>query len=121
MGKNSTAAIRKKLGEMTSPGLSAGIFDWLLAESLKMPHVYAAKLLYNNRISDWSDVIPRITVPSLIIGGKGSSTPWKCLLWQNRMIAGSKLEIFEADEGGSHFIFVENAEKYIKVVCDFLG
>jgi pimeloyl-ACP methyl ester carboxylesterase len=121
MGQNPVAAVRKKLTEMTSAGLPAEIFEWLLAESLKMPNTYAAKLLYNNRISDWSDLIPRITVPSLIIGGKGSSTPWKSLLWQNKVIAGSKLEIFEAAEGGSHFIFVENPEKYAKVVCDFLG
>jgi pimeloyl-ACP methyl ester carboxylesterase len=120
-GKDSRENTIKRLRTMTSPALPDAAFDWLLEENLNMPRDYAARLLYNNWINDWSDVIPRIAVPTLIIGGKGSSTPWKTLLWQNRVIAGSRLEIFEEDEGGSHFIFVENPEKYIKVVRDFLG
>ncbi|MDR1315442.1 MAG: alpha/beta hydrolase [Spirochaetales bacterium] len=120
-GENSPAARRGRLKDMTSATLNASVFEWLLGENLKMPQDYAAKLLYNNWIGDWSDIIPRISVPTLLIGGRGSSTPWKTLVWQNRVISGSRLEIFEESEGGSHFIFVENPGKYLKVVRDFLG
>jgi pimeloyl-ACP methyl ester carboxylesterase len=120
-GKDSRGATRKRLQDMTSKCLPARTFDWLLEENLKMPRDYAAQLLYNNWVNDWSDVIGRIRIPTLIIGGKGSSTPWECLLWQHKVIDGSRLEIFEENEGGSHFIFVENPEKYLNVVCDFLG
>jgi pimeloyl-ACP methyl ester carboxylesterase len=120
-GENSPGARRGRLKVMTSAAMPAPVFDWLLEENLKMPRDYAARLLYNNWVNDWSDIIPRITVPALLIGGRGSSTPWKALAWQNKVIAGSRLEIFEESEGGSHFTFVENPEKYIKVVSDFLG
>jgi pimeloyl-ACP methyl ester carboxylesterase len=120
-GKDFFEAAKKRLRDMTSKSLPEQTFDWLLEENLKMPREYAARLLYNNWVNDWSDVIPRLQVPTLIIGGRGSSTPWECLLWQHKVIDGSRLEIFEENEGGSHFIFVENPEKYLHVVRDFLG
>jgi pimeloyl-ACP methyl ester carboxylesterase len=120
-GADSRTVREKRLKDMTGKTMSSGIFGWLLEENLKMPREYAARLLYNNWVNDWSDLIPRITVPTLIIGGKASVVSWETLLWQNKMIIGSKLEIFEEDEGGSHFIFVENPGKFARIVCDFLG
>jgi pimeloyl-ACP methyl ester carboxylesterase len=32
----------------------------------------------------------------------------------------AKIEIFETDEGGSHFMFMENPQKFNKIALDFL-
>ena len=39
----------------------------------------------------------------------------------NEQIAGSRLELFGADEGGQHFMFMENPTKFNAVVGEFLG
>ena len=47
--------------------------------------------------------------------------PWKSQVWIHENIAGSELVLFEADEGGKHFMFIENPEKFNKVVAEFIG
>ena len=51
----------------------------------------------------------------------GQDFPLKSQEWIAKQIKGAKLEVFEAEEGGSHFMFLENPEKFNKVVGEFLG
>src|SRR5262245_4908433 len=46
---------------------------WMLAQNVLCPRQHAAPLLYHLATQDWRDVIPRITLPTLIIGGQGTS------------------------------------------------
>jgi hypothetical protein len=34
---------------------------------------------------------------------------------------GSRVEIFEENEGGNHFMFMENPEKFNRIVKEFMG
>ena len=34
---------------------------------------------------------------------------------------GAKIEIFEENEGGNHFMFMENPDKFNRIVRDFIG
>jgi non-heme chloroperoxidase len=36
-------------------------------------------------------------------------------------IPGSRLEIFEEEQGGNHFMFIEGHEKFNQIVADFVG
>jgi non-heme chloroperoxidase len=94
---------------------------WALEQNLKFPRKHAAELLLNHCTQDWRDVIPRIDKPTLVVTGKGSFIPLKSQEWIAKQIKGSKLEVFAAEEGGSHFMFLENPEKFNKVVQEFLG
>jgi non-heme chloroperoxidase len=94
---------------------------WVLKENLKLPRKSAADLLINHCTQDWRDVIPRISKPTLVIGAKGSFFTPKSQEWIGKQIKGSKVVIFEAEEGGSHFMFLENPEKFNGVVKEFLG
>jgi non-heme chloroperoxidase len=94
---------------------------WALEQNLKFPRKHAAELLLNHCTQDWRDVIPRIDKPTLVVTGKGSFIPLKSQEWITKQIKGSKLEVFAAEEGGSHFMFLENPEKFNKVVQEFLG
>ena len=82
---------------------------------------YAAALLYNHSTQDWRRVIPRITLPTLVVGGKVSVVPWKSQVWIQKQVRGSKIEIFEESEGGNHFMFMENPDKFNRIVRDFMG
>ena len=47
--------------------------------------------------------------------------PWQSQAWIQALIPDAELEIFEADEGGQHFMFYEAAEKFNARVHRFLG
>jgi non-heme chloroperoxidase len=117
-------------GVQTTEGFIGGMFtkaypradvEWVVQQNLKMPRQYAAALLYNHSTQDWRRVIPRITLPTLVVGGRVSVVPWKSQVWIHNQVRGSRLEIFEETEGGNHFMFMENPDKFNRIVRDFIG
>ena len=109
------------IGGMFTKAYSRSEVEWVVKQNLKMPRQYAAALLYNHATQDWRRVIPRITVPTLIVGGRASVVPWKSQEWIKSQIKGSRLEIFEESEGGNHFMFMENPDKFNRIVREFMG
>ena len=109
------------IGGMFTPAMPKEEVAWVIRQNLKLPREYAARLLYNHATQDWRRVIPRITVPTLVVGGKTSLVPWKSQLWIASQIRGAKAEIFEESEGGNHFMFMENPEKFNRLVTEFMG
>lgn len=117
-------------GVKTTEGFITGMFtkqypkeelDWVIAQNLKLPRAYAARLLYDHATNDWRDILPRINVPTLIVGGKASLVGWKSQVWMGTQIPNAKVEIFEEADGGNHFMFMENPQKFNKLVRDFIG
>lgn len=125
-----TNALAGADGVKTTEGFITGMFtkaysrdevNWAIQENLKFPRPYAARLLYDHATNDWRDVIPRINVPTLIFGAKTSLVGWKSQQWIGTQIKGSRVEIFEEAEGGNHFMFMENPEKFNRIVKEFIG
>ncbi|HEX7813313.1 MAG TPA: alpha/beta hydrolase [Burkholderiales bacterium] len=90
-------------------------------ENLKFPRASAAKLLADHCVQDWRDTIPRISVPTLIYGGTASFFTPASQQWIQSQIPGSRIEIFTSEEGGSHFMFMENPAKFNRILAEFLG
>ena len=86
-----------------------------------MPRAHAATLLYNHSTQDWRDLIPRLDLPTLVVGGRVSVVPWRSQVWIAEQVKGARLEIFEEEEGGNHFMFIEGHEKFNDIVADFVG
>jgi non-heme chloroperoxidase len=95
--------------------------EWIVQCNLKMPRDFAGTQMYSHAHVDWRDLIPRINLPTLIISGRASAIPWKSQEWIHRKIKGSQFEIFEESEGGQHFMFIENPEKFNGLVMEYLG
>lgn len=109
------------IGGMLTSAISAEDKAWIIAKNLEMPRDHAADLLYNHCHQDWRDIIRSINLPTLVIGGRVSLIHWKSQEWVANQIKGAKLEIFEENEGGQHFMFIEGAPKFNKIVADFIG
>ncbi len=109
------------VGGMLTKGIDPALKAWIIEENLKFPRVDAAELALHHISIDWRDVIQRITLPTLIFGGKVSHVPWQSQIWIHEQISGSQVEIFEEEEGGAHFMFLEGPEKFNKIVADFIG
>jgi len=125
-----TNALAGPEGVKTTEGFITGMFTkqyprdevaWVIQQNLKMPRAYAARLLYDHATNDWRDVIPLINIPTLVVGGKASLVGWKSQVWIGSQIPGSRVEIFEENEGGNHFMFMENPEKFNRIVKEFMG
>jgi non-heme chloroperoxidase len=125
-----TNALAGAEGVKTTEGFITGMFtkqysrdelNWVIQQNLKMPRPYAARLLYDHATNDWRDQIPRINIPTLVVGAKTSLVGWKSQEWVASQIKGSRVEIFEEAEGGNHFMFMENPVKFNRIVKEFMG
>jgi non-heme chloroperoxidase len=88
------APIYERIEVMTTGTLDPAVKAWMVEHNLKMPRAAAAALLFNHSGQDWRDVIPRITLPTLIVGGEASIFPRRSQAWIHEQILGSRLEVF---------------------------
>ncbi|QDT98221.1 alpha/beta fold hydrolase [Gimesia aquarii] len=93
-------------------------------DSLKFPRSYAAQLLLSVSYADFRDLLPRITLPTLCIGGKGSHLGPDVMPWIASRIPAGEVTMIDADKGGSHFVFLENPLAFnaaVRVFCESLS
>jgi pimeloyl-ACP methyl ester carboxylesterase len=119
--KEAEQVTRQLIDGMVTRHATSEVREWIVRCNLKMPRPFAGTLLYNLCHTDWRDFIPRINLPTLIISGRASMIPWKSQEWIHRQIKGSQFEVFEEAEGGQHFMFIENPEKFNRLVMEYLG
>lgn len=111
---------RSLMDNMLSDQISSADRDWIMAENLKFPRHHAATLLFNHSTQDWRDLITRIQIPTLIIGGESSVVPEVSQRWIHSQIPNSLMEIFPTDAGGHHFAFLENPDRFNILLIEFL-
>lgn len=109
------------VGGMFTEGYPRDQLDWVVRQNLLFPREPAARLVVNHCMTDWRDIFATIDVPTLIVGGEASFFKVEALEWMRSQIPGARLEVFGADEGGSHFMFMENPAKFNQLVRDFVG
>lgn len=82
-----------------------------------VPRSAGARLVLDTMSADFRDVLPRITLPTLCIGGTCSHLK-DCTPWIASQIPQSKLVMVE---GGSHFMLVEDPARFAADVLTFIG
>jgi pimeloyl-ACP methyl ester carboxylesterase len=120
-GPDGVETTRGFIGNMVTKAIPEEDKSWIIERNLRMPRQHAATLLYNHSTTDWRDLIPRIELPTLVVGGRVSVVPWQSQAWVAEQVPGARLEIFEEEEGGNHFMFIEGHEKFNDIVADFVG
>jgi pimeloyl-ACP methyl ester carboxylesterase len=106
---------------MHTPMLSTEDFNWILEQNLLLPRQHAATLHLDHYGNDWRDVLPRLSVPTLVIGGEASFFPPSAAKWVAARIPRATLRIFSNSEAGSHLVFWENPELFNTVVREFIS
>jgi non-heme chloroperoxidase len=92
--------------------------DWLVEEMLKLPRAAAAALMFDHLFNDWRDLIPRIRLPTLIVGGGRSHVPVSAQRWLHRTIRGSQLVLLPDCR---HLLFYEDPGTFNELVARFIG
>ncbi|MEM8663202.1 MAG: alpha/beta hydrolase, partial [Pseudomonadota bacterium] len=108
------------VGGMFCQGADPDLVAEAVELNLAFPRPHSGTLIIDHVHNDWQDVLPRIAVPTICIGGKSSLVPWRSVEWQASQIPGAKVDIFETEQGGAHFMFMENPERFNRVVAEFL-
>jgi non-heme chloroperoxidase len=119
-GADGAANSSALVATMKTAAMTEADYAWIMTENLKLPRERAATLLVDHVAADWRDVRPRITVPTLVIGGTVSVFPALGIQWVASQIPRATLRIFDAAELGSHFMFWENPDTFNSVVRQFL-
>ncbi|KAM0541006.1 hypothetical protein ACHAPJ_013422 [Fusarium lateritium] len=105
---------------MFTSNISEDDYNWVMEQNLKMSDANAGTLLIDHAFKDWRDLLPRINIPTLVIGGALSIFPVTGIEWVASQIPSAKYHIFSAEEKGSHFMFWENPEKFNSLVKKFM-
>ncbi|MEM8922401.1 MAG: alpha/beta hydrolase [Actinomycetota bacterium] len=106
---------------MVTPSITDDDKAWILAENTRMRGDLSAREFFSDILADWRDVPPRINRSSLYVAGEASFVPMSATKWAADNTPGARFESFGPDEGGNHFMFIENAERFNAVVTDFLA
>lgn len=109
------------LTSMLTPDIPPADYDWMLAENLKLPMPFGARLLVDHVVQDWRDVLPRIDVPTLVVGGEVSHVDRRSQEWIAAQIPGATLTVFPREEGGAHFAFHESPRHFAAVLEAFVA
>ncbi|MFD8073427.1 alpha/beta fold hydrolase [Streptomyces sp. NPDC059718] len=119
-GKDREAVARALLRQMHTADLDPEDADWLLGENLTLAGAHAAALLLDYVHNDWRDVLPRVGVPTLVVGGEASMLSPAVAPEVAACIPGAQCRVFTEREKGSHLMFWENAAGFNEVVARFL-
>ncbi|MBB3769534.1 pimeloyl-ACP methyl ester carboxylesterase [Angulomicrobium tetraedrale] len=106
---------------MFSEAYPSSEMAWILEQNALFPRPFAARLLQDHAFKDWRDVIARIARPCLCVGARRSIVPWQAMVATGRSIRDARTVIFEIEEGGSHFMFIENPARFNALVSAFLA
>ena len=103
-------------GDNTDPD----VLSFVMAELDTVPAYASVPLLFDHCAQDWRDVLPRITVPTLVIGCEGSHVDPSSQRYIAEQIPNAVLHVFPTDVASSHFPFLENPIAFNNVVERFL-
>lgn len=121
VGAGDPASLTGILRGMFRPETTDEDMTWIAEQNLKLPRQEAADLLFNHCLLDWRDVIKTIRIPTLVVGAEASIFSAESQRWAAAQIPGAAVEIFEAEDGGSHFMFWNNPERFNRVVLGWLA
>jgi non-heme chloroperoxidase len=115
------AALADFLAVMFTKAMPRAELEWIASENLKMPRQHAAALHWDHVMRDWRGLIASLRLPTLVVGGTASFISTESQRWIAAQIPGATCEIFEESEGGSHFMFWENARRFNAAVRNFMS
>jgi pimeloyl-ACP methyl ester carboxylesterase len=105
---------------MFSGDTDAEVLAFVLAELDTVPSYVGVPLLFDHCAQDWRDVLPRIDVPTLVLGCDGSHVAPSSQAYIAAQIPDASLHVFPADVASSHFPFLENPVAFNAVIEQFL-
>jgi pimeloyl-ACP methyl ester carboxylesterase len=96
------------------------VWDLVAREIVKTPPSIASRLVFDHGAQNWLDVLPRIDVPTLVLGCDGSHVAPASQRYLASLVPDAQVHIFPAEVANSHFPFLENPQAFNEIVSRFL-
>jgi pimeloyl-ACP methyl ester carboxylesterase len=112
---------RRFFAAMPTDQLEPGVLDWLYTEIEQLPARHAADLILDGTRADYRDLLPRITLPTLYVGGRVRGVRMSCQRWICEQIPDARHVAFTAEDRGSHLMYLENPTRFNDVVREFVA
>lgn len=119
-GPDGDAARWAFVRSMFSGEPAADVLALVEQEIRHTPASAGVPLLFDHATQDWRDLLPRFTVPTLVIGCEGSHVSVESQRYVAERTPDARLHVFGPDEASSHFPFLENPAAFNAVVTAFL-
>jgi pimeloyl-ACP methyl ester carboxylesterase len=88
---------------------------------LKYQYQAVNSVIFNHACNDYLNVVSKgLKRPALLIGGKVSIVPWQTMVYQKQFYTDAQVKIFEADQDGSHSMYIENYSLFNQYLNEFL-
>ncbi len=120
-GPDSAAVRTGFVHSMFSGDTDPELLAFVDAETESTPPYAGVPLLFDPCAQDWRDVLPRISVPTLVLGCDGSHVSPASQAYIAQRIPGAELHVFPTSVASSHFVFLENPGAFNDVVTGFLS
>ncbi|MFJ9785650.1 alpha/beta fold hydrolase [Amycolatopsis sp. NPDC101161] len=120
-GPDGFAAVEAFEKSMFSGDTDPAVWDFVVNEIKSTPGYAGVPLLFDHCAQDWRDVLPRIDIPTLVLGCDGSHVSPASQRYIAERVPDAQLHIFPTTEASSHFVFLENPVAFDAVVDKFLG
>jgi non-heme chloroperoxidase len=115
-GPDGERVLREFLSGEFSPEFPESEVGRVVEASLRMPRRAAAELMLSVMEADFRDLLPRISRPTLCIGGSRSHIGPKVMPWIASRIPNAQLTMIDA----RHFVYLENPGAFNSAVRGFL-
>jgi non-heme chloroperoxidase len=95
----------------------ADVLPFLKRETLQADPAFLGALMADHTQLDWRPLLPRITLPCLVmVGRKSQCFPWQGVQYVADHIPGATVDIFEE---GDHWLYIEEAPRFAAAVAAF--
>ena len=126
VGPNESAVIRTAFEKSCftptfiaqQPEIYAKALDGVLNYNYKVVN----EVIFNHACNNYEQVLSKgLHKPALLIGGRVSIVPWQTVVNQKKFYKNVIVKIFEANQGGSHSMYIENYSLFNKYINEFLS
>jgi non-heme chloroperoxidase len=119
-GEDGEKATRQLFDAMWTDESAPEVREWFNNEALLLPRGHAAELFLDGATADYRDLFPRITQPTLYVGGRVKTVGRTCQQWIVDQIPNARHVVFEPEDRGSHLMYIENPTKFNFEVAHFI-
>jgi pimeloyl-ACP methyl ester carboxylesterase len=117
---NTVDLMKDLLRPLFSERVPEETLTWVSEQNLKMSREASNDMLLEHSVNDWRDVLQRVALPTLVIGGERSIFSAESQRWIASQNKNARVEIVGGDDGGSHFMFMESPKLFNEIVLDFV-
>lgn len=118
--ENAAAVVSQMFTGSFAGDVDADVRSEVLSAMQSTSATEAGRLLFDHANQDWTDVVQRITSPTLVVGCEGSHIDPEGLRAMTALMPDAHTVVLAPPVASSHFPFLENPDAFNQLISTFL-